>query len=437
MTTPPLTDADFGTPVEGDGSPRPLLAQEVSRGADVAALVRVEDFIYLSPDVSNSYLVTTDDGAVVINAGTPSGGPRHRARYDELGAGPLRYLVLTQSHTDHIGGWAAFADSGARLVAHSSLPDVRGYWERLSEFYTRRSDRLWARTVGPRSPDHQRQFRVTPDIVFDDSYSFEVGGRRFELLSVPGGETLDSLLVWLPDERIVFTGNMFGPLYMHIPNLYTIRGDKIRSALGFVRSVERVLDLEPEVLITGHGDPIRGAERIGADLARLRDAVQYIHDETVAGMNAGKDVLTLMREIRLPDHLSLGEGHGKVSWDVRSVWEEYAGWFHYDTTTALYDVPPAAVAGDIVELAGGAGPLVARAAEHVSAGRPLEALRLLEVVEGAGDSSAEATTVKLGALRALLERSRGENLSEVMWLTAEITEAEQLLSEAMIHGHRG
>jgi alkyl sulfatase BDS1-like metallo-beta-lactamase superfamily hydrolase len=223
---------------------------------------------------------------------------------------------------------------------------------------------------------------------------------------------------------------MFGPLYLHIPNLYTIRGDKIRSALGFVRSVERVMGLRPELLITGHGDPIRGAERIAADLTRLRDAVLYVHDETVAGMNAGKDVHTLMREIRLPEHLALGEGHGKVSWDVRSVWEEYAGWFHYDTTTALYDVPPSAVAGDLVELAGGVGPLAARAAEHLRAGRPLEALRLLDVVDGAGARDEEATVVKLRALRELLDRSGGENLSEVMWLTAEITDAEQLLPDA-------
>ena len=42
---------------------------------------------------------------------------------------------------------------------------------------------------------------------FDDSHSFEIGGRQFELYSVPGGEITDGLAVWLPSERIVFTGN--------------------------------------------------------------------------------------------------------------------------------------------------------------------------------------------------------------------------------------
>jgi glyoxylase-like metal-dependent hydrolase (beta-lactamase superfamily II) len=56
---------------------------------------------------------------------------------------------------------------------------------------------------------------------FLDAHAFELGGRRFELYATSGGETTDSLVVWLPDERTVFTGNLTGPLFGHIPNLYT------------------------------------------------------------------------------------------------------------------------------------------------------------------------------------------------------------------------
>ena len=66
--------------------------------------------------------------------------------------------------------------------------------------------------------------------------------------------------------------------------------------------------------------------------------MQYVNDATVAGMNEGKDVYTLMREIQLPDELAVGEGYGKVSWGVRSIWEGYAGWFHARSTTELYPV---------------------------------------------------------------------------------------------------
>jgi len=93
----------------------------------------------------------------------------------------------------------------------------------------------------------------------------------------------------------------------------------------------------------------------------------------VAGMNAGKDVRTLMREITMPPEYEVGQGYGKVAWDVRAIWENYSGWFHHRSTTELYPVAFDEVAADVVELAG-ADPLVQRAREHLSAGRPLHAI---------------------------------------------------------------
>ena len=202
---------------------------------------------------------------------------------------------------------------------------------------------------------------------------------RMELISVPGGETTDSLVVWLPEERICLCGNTFGPLFGHIPNLVTMRGDRYRDALTAIASVERVRDLQPELLVTGHFEPIAVAERINAELTRLRNAIQHIHDQTVAGMNAGKDILTLMREITLPPEYEVGQSYGKVDWDVRAVWENYSGWFHHRSTTELYPVGFDAVAADVVELAGGDA-LVERARAHLDAGRPLHAIHLAELV---------------------------------------------------------
>jgi alkyl sulfatase BDS1-like metallo-beta-lactamase superfamily hydrolase len=200
-----------------------------------------------------------------------------------------------------------------------------------------------------------------------------------ELISVPGGETTDSLVVWLPDERVCLCGNTFGPVFGHIPNLVTMRGDRYRDAMTAIASVERVRDLQPELLVTGHFEPITGADRINSELTRLRNAIQHIHDETVAGMNAGKDVRTLMREIALPPECEVGQGYGKVDWDIRAVWENYSGWFHHRSTTELYPVGFDAVAADVVELAG-ADALVQRARAHLDGGRPLHAIHLAELV---------------------------------------------------------
>ena len=223
------------------------------------------------------------------------------------------------------------------------------------------------------------QSRPTPDITFDDRYELELGGVRMELLSTPGGETTDSMVIWLPEQKVCFCGNLFSALFGHFPNLVTVRGDRYREALGFIESLERVLALEPELLLTGHHGPVVGKETIREELTRLRDAVRYVHDETVRGMNHGKDIHTLMREIQLPPELEVGEGYGKVSWSVRAIWENYAGWFHHSSTTELYPVPAKSVHGDLVELAGGADAVRTRASDRLASGEPVEAIHLAEV----------------------------------------------------------
>jgi len=239
---------------------------------------------------------------------------------------------------------------------------------------------------------------------------------------VPGGETTDALVVWLPEARTVFTGNLTGPLFGHVPNLVTMRGDRYRDALTHIASLERVRDLGAERLITGHFDPIEGADRIDDELTTMADAMRWVHDRTVDGMNAGTDVHTLMREIVLPDHYDLGEGYGTTAWNVRAIWENYAGWFHHRSTTELFGVPPVAVAPDIVTAAG-ADALLAAARTHLDAGRPVEALHLTDLVLAAEPDLQAARALAAAATRTLLAAST--NFWETAWLRRSIDRLER------------
>lgn len=404
------------------------LGELVRAGESGETAERIHDFVWVSRDVSNSYLVTGDDANVVINAGMPASGPRHRAAFGAASENPISHILVTQAHFDHFGGLAGFADAGAKLVAHRNFPEVRAYWKRLGPFYTRRSNHLWKDVLpmGERPLNFQDQFDIRPDILANDGDTLTVGGRNFVIRATPGGETLDSIVVWMPDEKVVFTGNAFGPIFLNHPNLNTLRGDLPRNALRFVEAVQLVQSLGAELLVTGHGEPIRGRERIHADLQKLMDAVLYVHDRTVEGMNAGKDVHTLMREIAVPDELRIGKGHGKVAINVRSIWEQYSGFFHYESTTELYGVPRSAVAPDLVALAGGPEPLVSRARAYIDQEDPLEALHLLDIVRAAAPECKPAREAEIAALQQLLERGNGENFSETMWLKAKMAEASKV-----------
>jgi len=362
-----------------------------------------------------------------VNTGFMDNAQRTKGLLAPHRTGVLRYIILTQAHADHYGGVPAMREAGTQVIGERRFVDTWRYFNVLAPYLARRSRKLWGTTI-KRAANPPQPPEVVPDIVVDRRHEFELGGRRFEVISTPGGETLDSLTVWLPKERVAFTGNLFGPVFLSMPNLCTVRGDKPRLVQRYLSSLETVRRLGAELLVTGHGEPIRGAERIRADLDKMHAAVSYVNEATIAGMNAGKDVHTLMREIRLPPELAIGEFHGKVAWDVRAIWEEYSSWFHYDSTTSLYGVPRSSIDADLTELAGGAGTLAERAATKLSAGRPLEALHLLDVALGAEPAHSAALEVKKRALEALLRDSGGTNLSETMWLKSEIAAVEAALA---------
>jgi alkyl sulfatase BDS1-like metallo-beta-lactamase superfamily hydrolase len=407
-----------------------------SRGAD-----QVNDHIWMSRSNSYPYLVASDEGDLVINSGTGFQGPRHRERFEQAIGRPLdvRVLVLTQSHPDHVGGRAAFVDEGTEVIAHRRVPQTILERRAIAPYLNQRItvDMFERRHVdgeieqdkgsGPKwdVPDQPISQFV------DDRLSFEVGGRHYEALSVPGGETLDGLAVWLAQERTVWIGNMMGALWGALPHLSTIRGDRPRSARLFIQSCERVLALEPELLLSGHDEPIRGAENIRRQVSKVVDAVQYIHDQTIEGANAGKSLDQLMAEIELPAELTPDSGRAPTAWQVRAVWEEYIGWFKAETLTELYPVPQSAIWAGLTELAGGVDALTERARAHIDAGEGVQALHFTDIVLGVDPDNVPARRAKIDAMKLLLGEWDGQAFDAGRILELEIRrESAQLHGEA-------
>ena len=121
-------------------------------------------------------------------------------------------------------------------------------------------------------------------------------------------------------------------------------------------------------------------KRSGANSRRSANATEHPFDRTIEGMNAGTDLWTLMGQITLPPELDIPQGHGKVPWIVRAIWEEHVGWFRFESTTELYNVPPSAIWAELAVLAGGTPALVRAAQTHLSVGRPLHALNFVDII---------------------------------------------------------
>jgi alkyl sulfatase BDS1-like metallo-beta-lactamase superfamily hydrolase len=300
-------------------------------------VVKINDAIYMAPFGANVYLVTTPAGNVVIDTGIADQAPDAKKLLVAESHGPVKYIVLTHGHADHIGGIDLWREAGTQIIAQRNYVELVNYVARLEGFFAPRNAAAFGRppkAAGPWAGNFGA--KIAPTIFFDQTYKFTLGGVEFDLFSTPG-ETPDHLTVWIPAYKTAFIGdnyNGFGePEPMSFPNLFAIRGTKPRWALDWISSIDKVLALKPEVVLSGHGEPIKGNAEINQRLTRFRDAMQYVHDETVKGMNAGKDVFTLMQEIKLPKSFDLTESFGKVSWSVRGIYDGYAGWFDMNPST--------------------------------------------------------------------------------------------------------
>ena len=339
-----------------------------------------------------------------------------------IGDAEPKKIILSHSHADHVGGTRLWDRGQAELIAHEEFEEEQRYLTELNPYLHQRN-----RVLFPWIPESPRtlvgmNFRgLTPDtrVRNGDPYRFSLGGRRFEVHAVPGAEGADNVVLWLPDEKILLSGDFFGPQFPQFPNIFTMRGEKVRKPIEYIASLNTLLALEPEIILPSHLAPIRGAQNIAADIRKIRDAVQYVHDETVASMNAGYSLETVMAEITLPEDLTLSQSHGKVSWAVKSIWEYYATWFHFDRTSELYPTSQRAILADVANLIDlDAAQLQVRA--YLNEAEPEKALLLLELLEG----SPASETLRGLRIQTLLQlKQQAELLAndyELYWLDSEL-----------------
>ena len=369
---------------------------------------------------SNTFLVVTSGGNVVIDTSLAAAAAAHKKALAAVNSGPTKAIVLTHAHGDHTGGIANWKEPDTQVIAHQLYPEFIEYTNRLAGYFARANAAQFGGAVGAGRGGAgggrgAAAAATMPTVLFEKTHAFELGDTRVELLHTPG-ETPDHLTVWIPKLRAAFVGDNY---YESFPNMYTLRGTRPRWALDYVNSLNKVLALDPEIVLPSHGPAIRGREEVRRRLTKYRDAILYVHDATVKGMNDGKDLVTLMREITLPPDLDLGESYGRLTWSIRGIYEGYVGWFDGNVSTMFG--PASQAYGEIVRLAGGPDAVAARALE-IAGKDPLGALYLTDMALAADSRHRASLEARIKALETLDAQSGNSN--ERGWLAAGIREAE-------------
>ncbi|WP_415357552.1 MBL fold metallo-hydrolase [Halioglobus sp. Uisw_031] len=390
----------------------------------------VAENIHYATGVGNTIMITTSEGVVLFDTGLViQSANQLQILKDTVSDADVRYIILSHSHADHIGGTRFWMDEGTDIIAHQNFEEEQRYLSELQPYQYGRN-----RTLFPWMPAWEdrpdialmRYGGIVPTITVDDweTYAFTLGGIEFQVIGAPGAEGADNAVLWLPQQKVLISGDFFGPQFPQFPNIFTMRGEKVRKPVEYIKSLDRLIALNPDVILPSHLDPTIGAEKIRKGMQRIRDAVQYVHDETIAGMNAGKTVNQLMKEIKLPANLELVQNHGRVDWAVKSIWEYYMGWFRFESTTELYPIPAQDVYADLAQIAGNEN-LIALANNYLIQGEPVKTLHITEIALAGDPQNASALALRGQALVELLERAENglRNDYEIYWLKSQLDTA--------------
>jgi alkyl sulfatase BDS1-like metallo-beta-lactamase superfamily hydrolase len=178
-----------------------------------------------------------------------------------------------------------------------------------------------------------------------------------------------------------------------------------RYPVEWAAALRQMIDHGPELLVPAHGLPIAGRERIATVLDAMATALEGLVTDTLAMMNAGATLDTIIHSVSVPADL-IGRPYLRPFYDepefvVHNIWRQFGGWWD-GMASRLKPSPDAHLASALATLAGGADRLVARAEEAVAAGDLRLACHLVDL---AGLAAPEDAVVH-GARAAVYEARR-------------------------------
>jgi alkyl sulfatase BDS1-like metallo-beta-lactamase superfamily hydrolase len=333
-----------------------------------------------------------------------------------LGHRPVVGLVYSHSHSDHWGGAA-----GVRPTSDAIVVAPQGFEQTIlaeslvaSEGLGPRNNYMYGELLqsGPcghvdcglgKATEGGRVTFVPPTHhVGPEGSTLTIDGIDFEFQSAPG-EAPVGIHVYLPKHRVLHIADN---CYASLHNVYTIRGSQSRDAALWSSSVDRALEfIDAEIVIGGHHWPRWGAERVRRFMTQQRDALKYLHDQSVRLMKLGFTAHEAANVIALPPELArqwhLRGYYGTIAQNVRGIIHHYLGWYDGNPAT-LHPLPPREMAAKMIGYMGGAAAVVERAEADLVAGnlrwvvQIMDHLLWLEPDNGRARALAAQAHTKLG-----------------------------------------
>ena len=214
---------------------------------------------------SNAGFVVTSEGVVVFDAlGTPSLGWDLLQQIRKITDQPIRYIVVSHYHADHIYGLQAFKDhSPGVIIAQERASEYRENEETADERANQRLDQRRQALF----PWVDRNTRVVaPDITFRQRMVLNLGGRRFVLTYAGPAHSASDMMMMVEPDGVLFAGDI-----VQNGRIPFMNSDDVDTA-NWLRALDEVATLDPKFIIPGHGRPSTAAKQA---IAFTRDYIEY------------------------------------------------------------------------------------------------------------------------------------------------------------------
>ena len=280
---------------------------------------------------------------------------------------------------------------------------------------------------------------VPPTNVFDTPTSATIAGLQVEFMPAPS-DADDSVTIWFPQLGMAVNNLVWPALF----NVFAIRGEEYRDPRVLLAGLDHLNALNAEHLVGAHGPALSGAEQIRAVVTDYRDAIQFLWDQTVRGLNKGLSADELTQFVQLPERFNrtyfTQQFYGLVEHHVRQIQTGLIGWFD-GVESSLFPMPPLERANRLIAGFGGRDAVRQQSVEALAGNDVRWALELATWLvrsqpgpHGRADGGSAEERAQLAAvLRTISQRTTSANIRN--WCATRALELEGRLEFARLRGH--
>ena len=376
--------------------------------------------------ISSRVMIDAPEGLVIFDTGDDlEDGERALAEFRKLSQRPIKAIIYSHNHYAH--GTRPFIEDSpdAIVIGHHDvnkfLSEITTGFASGGEFpeavpaLTARYERQFALHLPPEGPDTGLAAIIPPGKpkgtvlathLVQDGEEMVVAGLKMKFLAQHFSDSEDTLTVWVPELKLVYNNFLWPSLF----NFYTLRGDVFRDPRSWRNGVQQIRDLEPEIVTNTHALPVVGRDKVRADLNLYMDAISYMIDQTLRGINKGLSPDQLKEYVKLPKHLAEfannAEIYSEFFYFPLHLYHHVFGWFDGDAAS-IHRMPHDEEARRIVQGFGGAETVLTQYQSARQSGDLVWASRLAGWLLASDPSNRSYAVAQADVLREIAYRAPG------------------------------